>query len=769
MSTDDVVDISGTPVNERRRRIWSRIGVPVCGVALVIIAILAIALYSNRANRAGVLLLSDNLLTVLQERIAQQVAAYVNPATRAAELARDMASRTTVADPHAALEAFATSALGQIPQIDALYTGDADGNFMMVQRGVTGGIDTKLIRNAPGARMVEWFRHDADGHQTEHELDPNDDYDPRTRGWYQGAMQSGGVFWTSVYVFFTRRAPGVTAAVLYKSPDGVVRVFGVDITLKALSDFLSSLKIGTSGRAAVIDETGHLIAAPDASRILREHDGLLTTVRLDQYNDPALAAAYDRFRVEGYGRRIITVDGKSIVSIVSHLPAEGRDWSLVMVVPESDFTGFVASDSRRTLALSLIVIVLAAAMAALLVRQGLRADNTARLLLDRGKAMERQGAAFATLAQQADLFDRSQDAPMQAVTAMLADVAAARRASIWRLLDNRRLLHCEDACERGASAHVAGLELTRTELPNFFRALESGEAIEVADAANDRRTAELHRVLMHPFGSRALLVVPVRDVDGVEGAIALEDATQLADAHDFVLLVANMLAIRMRNSAAAPLDRQVVAAETTLVSAGERNFASELILRGLDPDTLSADVFPSVAVMVIKFNDAAAMAASDPTDASVLADRIAAALQDIAAAHDIPYMKLVGHDVVAAAGCAPNDTTAILRIADAAVAARERCLELFETVGHPPSLRIGIDFGIAIGSQVGRHPRLFNLWGEAVRTADMMAASSAGPGAIQVSEAAYHRLRQHFLFRPRGSFHLPRVGTAQTFVLGSRR
>jgi class 3 adenylate cyclase len=212
-----------------------------------------------------------------------------------------------------------------------------------------------------------------------------------------------------------------------------------------------------------------------------------------------------------------------------------------------------------------------------------------------------------------------------------------------------------------------------------------------------------------------------------------------------------------------------VTADVTPVSAGERNFDAELILRGLNPATTSADVFPTVAVMVIKFSDAAAMAARCSDDASVLADRVAAALQDIAAAHDIPYMKLVGHDVVAAAGCAPNDTTAILRIADAAVAARERCLELFEAAGHPPSLRIGIDFGIVIGSQVGREPRLFNLWGEAVRTADMMAASSAGPGAIQVSEAAYHRLRQHFLFRPRGTFHLPHVGTAQTFVLGSRR
>jgi class 3 adenylate cyclase len=748
---------------------WLRNGVPVIGVALVIIAILAIAVYSYRANRAGVLLLSDNLLTVLQARIAQQVSAYVSPATRAAQLAHDMAGQNTIADPQAALAAFASSALRQIPQIDALYVGDAAGDFMMVQRGAAGGTDTKLIQNTPGARVVEWIRHDADGRTTGHEQDPKDDFDPRTRGWYQGALKTGDVFWTNVYVFFTRHAPGVTAAVFYRTPDGADRVFGVDITLKALSDFLATLKIGNTGRAVIIDDTGHLIATADPSRMLIEHDGQLVTARLDQIGDPELAAAYDRFRVEGYGRRVIIANGERIVSFVSRLPAAGRDWSLLMVVPEKDFTGFVATNGRRTLELSIVVIVLAAVLAVLLVRQGLRADRAARLLLDRGKAIERQSVAFAGLARQGDLFDQTQEAPMQALTAALADLGAARRVSVWRLLDNRRLLHCEDAYERGSNGHVAGLQFTRAELPHFFGALETGDEIIIADAANDQRTAELHRVLMRPFDSRSLQVVPVCGSEGVEGAIVLEDAAQLADARDFVLLVRNMLAIRMRSGAEAPVGHQAAVADTAAVSAGERSFASDLAFAGLDAIAMSDNVFPSVAVMVIKFSDAAAMAARDSGDASLLADRLAAALQDIAATHDIPYMKLVGHDVVAAAGYAPDDTAAVLRIADAAVATRERCLELFEAAGHPPSLRIGIDCGIAVGSEVGRQPRLFNLWGHAVHTADMMAASSTGTGAIQVTEAAYHRLRSHFLFRLRGSFYLPHIGTAQTFVLGSRR
>jgi hypothetical protein len=40
---------------------------------------------------------------------------------------------------------------------------------------------------------------------------------------------------------------------------------------------------------------------------------------------------------------------------------------------------------------------------------------------------------------------------------------------------------------------------------------------------------------------------------------------------------------------------------------------------------------------------------------------------------------------------------------------------------------------------------------------------------VQVTEAAYERLHQEFLFRPRGSFYLPQVGEARTFILAARR
>ena len=83
--------------------------------------------------------------------------------------------------------------------------------------------------------------------------------------------------------------------------------------------------------------------------------------------------------------------------------------------------------------------------------------------------------------------------------------------------------------------------------------------------------------------------------------------------------------------------------------------------------------------------------------------------------------------------------------------------------------RIGIDFGPALGCPLGEEPRLFNLWGDVIRNAELMAQSAAESGTIQVSEGAYEQLRQNFLFRARGVFYIPRIGTARTFILAGRR
>src|SRR5438132_6803 len=433
MVSNPVVDIEVDPLDERRRRrrVLLRIGIPLGGVALMIATILLIAFYADRANRDGALALSDDLLATLEQRIGIEVSAYLEPAARTVRILRDTLHDGALGDQLPLVETFASSLLREIPQIANLNFADENGNFVLVRGGRDGGIDVKLVENAPGPRRVIWIHRNTAG-----------------------------------------------------------------------------------------DEIG------------REED---------------LTDAYDRFRIKGAGHRVIEVGGHRYISAVTPITSAGRHWSTMIVVPEDDFIGFVASNNRKALWMSLMIVAVTTLLASLLVRQGLRADRGARLLLERQSAITRQSGAFASLASNASLFDPARSLPSRTLTETLADVTGARRASIWTLRGGGRILLCEDSFDRETNGHVEGLELHRDELPGLFRHLLGGEEIEAADAARDRRTVELNRVLT-AFGSRALLVVPVRRDDRVVGSVWLEDAPGIEGSRDFVRAVANMMALRIADT-----------------------------------------------------------------------------------------------------------------------------------------------------------------------------------------------------------------------------
>ena len=768
---NQIVDISVEPLEERRRRRRAilRVGVPVVGVLLMIATILTIGLYANRANRNGVLALSHNLIDTVGDRIALEVSAYLGPAVRAVKIARDLMKGEAIGKRLPAIENFSASFLRETPQLDSFSFADADGNYVLVRRGAAGGVDEEIIDNAPGSRQAVWVHRNADGEEIGREEDPRNDFDPRTRPWFIGAQKTDGQFWTGVYVFYSDRQPGLTVSVRHVESDGRLYVFGVDITLAALSNFLSTLEIGKNGRAIIMENSGQMIARPEGKALLRETNGVLTTVRADELGDAVLTSAYDHFRVEGPGRRVIEVDGRYYITAVTPLQLANRDWSTLIVVPEDDFIGFVKSNLRRGLAMSLIIVAVAVVLALLLVRQGFRADRTGRLLLDRQHAINRQSAALATVAAAAARYDPALNEPPRVLTETLADVEGARRAAIWRVAESGRILRCEDIFDRETRGHVDGLELHRDEFPQFFASLAKGDEIIVPDASRDRRTAEIHRVLMKPVGTRVFMLVPLRQDERSVGAIWLEHATGVTGNQDFIRAAANMLAPRMAlgTATAASLERASTTAAKAAAHSGERSFTADLRIREIEAANIAGDVYSGVAVMVLEFTDPVTMAARMSGCANSLSDNVVCALQELATEHDIPYLKIVGNNVVAAAGFEEQNSTAVTIIADTAVAVRDRCAALLEEDGREQDFRIGVDCGMAIGGTVGKEPRIFNLWGEAVHTAESMAASAL-PGTVQVTEAAYGQLRHDFLFRPRGSFYLEHIGEMRTFVLAGR-
>ncbi len=769
---DEIVDPTGIRQG-RRRSAALRVALPFALVGTVIGAIGLIALHSYQVNRNGALRLTRDLLRATGDGVSEKVASYIAPAIRSTAIANDLLAHTNAADRPVAFRAYAASTLREIGSIEAFYLANAAGEFAAIRRAPGGGTETRLLEVGPGGtRTVSTEHRDAAGNLLDRRADPDDSFDPRTRPWFTGAVAAGGKpFWSSPYLFRPTGRPVITVSLARRDADGTSHVAAVDVALDELSRFVGDLRIGASGRAAVVDADGHLVAAPELAR-----GGVdPSKIALDPARDPVLSGTWDRFRALGAGAREITEGGTEFVTIGTPLHAAAPGWVLLLAAPERDFAAFAAAGGQQNLLFSLVIVALALLIAGTAVRSGLRADRLGRLLAEqRGRSRE-ESAALADLAGSPGLFDPGQEAPR--LTETLAELAGARRAAIWRISGDGRSLACEDQFDRAGNGHVGGFALARDELPRLFEAIDGGEPVEVAEAARDNRTAEFHRLAMRDAATRTLALHPIGGAEAPLGAVVVEDAESLGRARNLLRAVAAVASLRFAAGAGQADARSVDRGEASDAPPVEDTRARVRVASLLGSDrALGSElgggtaIYPAACVLVLSFADPVVASRQDAAGAVEAADAIARAVQEIGRRFELPYLKILGHGLMAACGLSEDaDGSAAFRLAEAALALRSACLEASERADLDAFFTIGLDVGRAVGRALGTDPAVFNLWGDAVRGAELMARTAADPGTVQVTEAAYAIIRSRFLLRQRGRFFMPRTGVSACFVLAGPR
>jgi class 3 adenylate cyclase len=206
---------------------------------------------------------------------------------------------------------------------------------------------------------------------------------------------------------------------------------------------------------------------------------------------------------------------------------------------------------------------------------------------------------------------------------------------------------------------------------------------------------------------------------------------------------------------------------------GSLRSASVIDLRrdGAQKDGLSANasVFPAASVLTLKFLDDHALASDVSENASGNADgavmgAVFAVFEDAATAANIPYVKILTDQILAVDGFDGDMQGAAERLVGVALSVREQCASIFLASGRGPEFSLGMDSGSVYGAALGDASSPYNVWGDAMRIANIL-ADTAEPGTIQASEATYELLRGSCVFRRRGAFYLDRLGEMTTFTL----
>jgi HD-GYP domain-containing protein (c-di-GMP phosphodiesterase class II) len=167
--------------------------------------------------------------------------------------------------------AWMAAALQAQANANALYLGYQSGDFFMLRRWRE---DPKLqalfaapsstawmvqsIQVQDGKTIGEYLFFDAKLALIERRAKPDYHYDPRTRDWYQKALQTDGLYIQPPYVFSSSGEVGSTFA--FKNDDGL-GVAAIDITLRSVNQILAKNKVSPDTRIALINGRGEVLSS----------------------------------------------------------------------------------------------------------------------------------------------------------------------------------------------------------------------------------------------------------------------------------------------------------------------------------------------------------------------------------------------------------------------------------------------------------------------------------------------------------------------------
>ena len=227
------------------------------------------------------------------------------------------------------------------PTISWVAFGWPDGEFYAAHKLGDNAVETVAIGTDRKLRIERYDYENGDLKFRDSHVEDSK-YLVTEQEWFRGSD-----LWSTLTVHPTGERPAAAFAVRIGLDDDRSGVLAVIIELTRVSNFLSQLTVGKSASAFILDRDGSAIAAPDANA------DEVTPLKLEQPTFPVAVdairqagSAYDANGSEPFSSTVVR-DGKVYKTVLTPISFPG--WSLVTVVPESEFLGPVQATIRNLL------------------------------------------------------------------------------------------------------------------------------------------------------------------------------------------------------------------------------------------------------------------------------------------------------------------------------------------------------------------------------------------------------------------------------------
>jgi len=190
--------------------------------------------------------------------------------------------------------------------------------------------------------------------------------------WYIEAAKAGKPTWGSVYSVDQINFISLPAVrPIYAKNGKLLGVTGVDLQLSNITNFLRHLNVSSSGRVFVMEQDGQLIANSSSQPSFAKVNGKTQRFNALNINDPLIQRTAQTLKNRFSNFQRITkrqtlnfqIQGQPhFVRVHPWHDQFGLNWLIVTVVPESDFMGQINANTRTTIGLCLVALMMALAI-----------------------------------------------------------------------------------------------------------------------------------------------------------------------------------------------------------------------------------------------------------------------------------------------------------------------------------------------------------------------------------------------------------------------
>ena len=195
------------------------------------------------------------------------------------------------------------------------------------------------------------------------------EYELGLQSWYQDGSTAGKKAWGKIFTSLIDDKVKMMATQPVIDNDGnTIALVNAALTFSQMHEFLQNLKISKSGQAFILNRSGELIASSGTTYPFTKNNNDSKLINAFDSQDPLLrlASQYlrDRFgdlnQIQNTSLLNFDIDGKQqFLQVAPFSDKYGLDWLILIVVPQADFMEHIYINTRVTVALCLMALILA--------------------------------------------------------------------------------------------------------------------------------------------------------------------------------------------------------------------------------------------------------------------------------------------------------------------------------------------------------------------------------------------------------------------------